>query len=1341
MPFFDYTQYNYTSSPNPTTKNSITSTAKDFGFRDFLLLKNLSPRYPQAFNLSPGTVRIGEPVLDTSINNNANVTPFGLPLEVEGLFRYDIAILPNRFKNENPNAPQVFDIEYIQQTQGMFGPIDFPQGTQSYPTSATQEVKDLGLFGKTEYANFRKNNTLYNLYLDESKQLDVSDYLSLQPIVATTQLTGYLDEYGDLNVGDTKRARIADIIGSVLNGQGVGISRSGIVSNFDVRASLAGRVLGATGVINDTKLGNIGAQQLAFSLANNAAFNLQQDLLGVFNVKDNILEVVRGDADVSFRPNYQITVSNNALGKAADYSARLLGFTLPKSYLNEAGSIFLSESNSANIERTNSMILNTGRGQVKALMNNVNANIIGTTDYDNPNTTAFRSGYVPGYKDNKGREAINPNLYAFYNSDKATIYNFVVTNPTNVIPEINYNREKMVSEYGFKSPEEQPFIGHRGEDNYDNRTVNTVGFSWGSFNSPDGSVNENADYSPLVGDKKSLLVKTQKLFNSKGMKNIVTAKGDVGHSSSQISSANNGAISKGSAVLAGNLYSSGVLNSSAAPENMFCRSWTTINRYDTVNNLIRHEGLKQDYPYRNKLNGSVLDDNGFVKVTPYSTDKKEDLKKFMFSIENLAWSDDLSNLPPCEQGSGDLLTGTKGRIMWFPPYNIQFNETSSVDWEATKFIGRGEPLYTYNNTERSGTLSFSIIVDHPSYVNQFKNTNVDDNFVASYFAGCVDKLSVGEINDIQVKTYMVPQQKVVTKEVEPPNFEIFFPNDEDNVNDILSTGYENGLMNNSPTPTNEIDYSVYQKGDGFGIGAYAGNFTSGTAWPDGTNFGLNGWKNKIQLDGSSYNGWIDSNYITALNDYLIEKCPNCVITITSFASKQGNKDINKKLADARTNSIYDYLYPKLFVGKDDVYKRKRILKSTNNKEIDSVGCNPQSGSKTDTKGCKEARKSSITFRFDANLIDNAVLQPSPVVNQPNDVTNEIKNRFYTECDYFDKLVTTNKFVFDKFRDKIKYFHPSFHSMTPEGLNSRLNFLHQCTRQGPTNEAKGATNLAFGRAPVCILRIGDFYNTKVVFDSLTIDYEPLVWDINPEGVGVQPMIANVNLSFKFLGGSSLLGPINRLQNALSFNYYANTQVYDPRADYIATKSDLDELLKNKNIEETEAINKNLTLSIDGEYGIVGGIKNMGTQIEKPNLNTSSKPQVNQVIANNINNGPSTLQPAGQQPPVSPNTNSGSDYDRIDFNFVSLTYEPNKEMLTSQFIIKGGSLTSNKTFRLYLTDNNTVTYELGVGEIDAQNNNTQVFSFELPNNLEDGHDYFILAKFKEGTKPQNFTYIKI
>ena len=45
-----------------------------------------------------------------------------------------------------------------------------------------------------------------------------------------------------------------------------------------------------------------------------------------------------------------------------------------------------------------------------------------------------------------------------------------------------------------------------------------------------------------------------------------------------------------------------------------------------------------------------------------------------------------------------------------------------------------------------------------------------------------------------------------------------------------------------------------------------------------------------------------------------------------------------------------------------------------------------------------------------------------------------------------------------------------------------------------------------------------------------------------------MFANVNITFTFVGGSDITGPIARLQNAASFNYYANTSIYDRRSDY-------------------------------------------------------------------------------------------------------------------------------------------------------------------------------------------------
>ena len=127
-------------------------------------------------------------------------------------------------------------------------------------------------------------------------------------------------------------------------------------------------------------------------------------------------------------------------------------------------------------------------------------------------------------------------------------------------------------------------------------------------------------------------------------------------------------------------------------------------------------------------------------------------------------------------------------------------------------------------------------------------------------------------------------------------------------------------------------------------------------------------------------------------------------------------------------------------------------------------------------------------------------------------------------------------------------------MTPEGLNARLTFLNQCVRPGDTLPIKGssdrsdmnARNTTFGPPPICVLRIGDFYHSKVIIRNVNITYDNSIWDLNPEGIGVQPMIADVQLDITFIGGQGLERPVERLQNALSSNFYANTEVYDPRS---------------------------------------------------------------------------------------------------------------------------------------------------------------------------------------------------
>lgn len=164
-------------------------------------------------------------------------------------------------------------------------------------------------------------------------------------------------------------------------------------------------------------------------------------------------------------------------------------------------------------------------------------------------------------------------------------------------------------------------------------------------------------------------------------------------------------------------------------------------------------------------------------------------------------------------------------------------------------------------------------------------------------------------------------------------------------------------------------------------------------------------------------------------------------------------------------------------------------------------------------------------------------------------------RYDNEGEFFQALSIDHPFIVRKINDKIRYFDPAFHSISPEGFNARLTFLQQCTRQGNTYNAEMgnmAGNMAFGRPPICVLRIGDFWYNKIVIERVSINYggeKDLQWDLNLEGIGVMPMYADVDISFKFIGGSDLAGPIARLQNAMSFNYYANTSVYDNRAEMV------------------------------------------------------------------------------------------------------------------------------------------------------------------------------------------------
>jgi len=908
----------------------------------------------------------------------------------------------------------------------------------------------------------------------------------------------------------------------------------------------------------------------------------------------------------------------------------------------------------------------------------------------------------------------------------------------------------------------------------------------------------------ITQSTQSLLSKTQKLFQNGKIETMLTEVGRYKSDGDKDINENN-RQSRGRNLTAKN------------NDSNFCRVWTATNQYNKISSLIRPfddinttklnkdlSRVRRDGAGSDALNKyGVLQSDGFVKIAPYKDDKftKDDIKKYMFSIENLAWKDSIDSL--IKDTSQDGPNG--GRLMWFPPYDITFNETTSVNWNSDTFIGRGEPVYTYVNTERSGTLNFKVIVDHPSIINYYKQSNDEsNNSIAQeddylrFFAGCdVLNLPTGTTKIVDSPAPVKKSTPVTPRTI---TFNVYFPNNYSGIKDGFDDavtylregencsisggpGYEmligpwSGLTSNSasmgePCYGNNYYYRVdseqklkpeqYEDMASFGLNSTSSN-TDDSSYSfsdvydsietsdkevinqdeirskqvthdynkaiidfDAANLELIDAKNELKIavginnPNNINNGSTESIRVTnAINNYNTKnqialeaaKLDNSVngiksisvnLTVSIDDTGKSNtvstfpdmKDLNLKkqiYLDAQKNVLnylnictvyanqlaslvpgttgYTDMETNYFEAKSDYqfaldgdlsdtgyftgsihfnesnnsYLISKPSTTTYNEiyqtlldatDITIVGSASKHGIETqnltlvenrgaiiknwlmkynktakynfgsaystasvepdkDTSSekAKKDRFAKVTITTIPNSINieseakkSGLTTITPSVNTGKTNTSNIgpvriKKSMYgyyndptstdpmtrlrnDEAMFFQRLGddSLGKIIEGKLSEKIKYFHPAFHSSTPEGFNSRLTFLHQCTRQGPTlstsdnrTSGRSSTNMAFGRPPICVLRIGDFYHTKVIFESLNIDFDPLVWDLNQEGVGVQPMIATISMNFKFIGGSDLTGPIARLQNAITFNFFANASVYDDRTDRKRTGS--------------------------------------------------------------------------------------------------------------------------------------------------------------------------------------------
>ena len=1196
-------------------------------------------------------------------------------------------------------SPTIVSNNYVQYLS-THTPVGLPF-TVTYGTGVLAPILNLQQLG----AIWREASYTYNEYQAEPIEYSDSGEVIGGDVKGSNSVKpSYLDANGKLNIKDGDNDKAYNLITSLAKG-GVGFNKNGgsdysIVNNNDIRNTIVGRALSAGGLISDTDLGIIGAQRLAISLANNAAFKLQKETIGRVNL--DVFSWIDGKKDDFIVPNYEITVPAGLLGKAVDFLGDLAGFTRPKSQMKTEFFSFderFTPTGIGNIARANGMLETTGKGQVIALFRNMQANLL--------NSNFTKQGYAPGIVNKRvdGDDAFVHNVYAYGDSNgeilEDTKYdsangigngNGRWTNTDGSGFEGDYFAYKTDGNGGnFGTATESDFIWSDTTINIDKNGSNTLIKDANTIFGDSPSEGEtNSLYQP---NRKSILYKTKELFKYGNIATLVNGHLTMTEKSQiQSSVLSNGMMSKGNAALTSSYLTKGA---SGVERNLvYCRTWTPMDKYDEVSDLIRHKSVNPDggnYLRNKPLSAfSILENTGFVKIARYATDS-DTVRRHMFSIENLAWKDfpwadaesGKKDMPFCEKGPYG------GRIMWFPPYDIKFSENTSVNWDKHNFIGRGEPMYTYNNTERTGQISFKVIIDHPNELNYRDKNNIfkttafgdEDDHYASYFAGCNlnDILTQEEIADIPEEKPKPTIPITDTPKVPmPPQFRVFFPNDNytypndypeyesgvvtaagiSNIRTIehkgtvtttviKKTGYElkhgsstpniDKYIGVAPDPNNDNKYRNYnlymgklegepdtdppRLGPVTTIGMLANDYNANkidyTANPDGKylglgfinivneklvgcvteyyvdryNYGLNGNRFDVSKGtdyeltlpgnetyaGCRWSGWLAASdmdhkcqvsYLEALKNHMHYEtgpCKDCVIKIIGYASKQCDcekvgqtcAERNQTLSDKRAESVKKFLEEKL-IDPADPFASKRI------KKVDGKGQTSQfnslveeedrcvANSPTDISGCKMNRRVNVLFEHDPSITKKdgyKELAPA-IISKSKKTAEKAKAKiraYYKECDYFAKLLEKDPFTFKKLTDKIKFFSPAFHSTTPEGFNSRLTFLQQCTRQGPsvygsTDNGKKPDNLVFGRPPVCILRIGDFYYSKIIIESLSIDYEPLVWDLNPEGVGVQPMIANVSMNFAFIGGSSLDGPISKLQNALSFNYYANTGLF-------------------------------------------------------------------------------------------------------------------------------------------------------------------------------------------------------
>ena len=656
------------------------------------------------------------------------------------------------------------------------------------------------------------------------------------------------------------------------------------------------------------------------------------------------------------------------------------------------------------------------------------------------------------------------------------------------------------------------------------------------------------------------------------------------------------------------------------------RQHSALDPYNRFAKTIRFNG---NNVYGGNEN-SVIYDRVLPRIhptTPLDSSGVPNNKNLMFSLENLAIrviSKDGVGIIDDEFGSAIPVSEVgpfNGRQMWFSPYGMELNESTQAKFESTVMVGRNEPMYNYMNSERSATLSFMLIIDYPPQLKNYRGSDKHKK-VAEFFAFGGNDYNPEPIpnnppkkytkNTIHIDTITGPIDTAEPDEKPSPAISISFPNDfpkEKDVNTAFDTMYKTNQYEIVPGCKSAdglisefgINKNVYfvtgltgkAEEKTLKLTSFSGSqYTqSGITGQDGSECLLNKELKRI-FENTANRHYYDVVIKGGASKLYTEQNPNDI---------KEEKDYNKKLGLRRARATKKLIEERIKVLFGD-YPEKLginiIFEESSEGTTGSDLANQSNATKAaiNNNATKEERYAEINIRRNSIIPIKKVPLLSPVDittinllgkdnnglakmesqsgrNANQDIMQERKGD--VQSDGGDGAILSG---FQSVEGN--YYYPAFHSQTPEDFHRRLTFLQQCMRQGAAkrydtvndNGILRARNSVFGRQPICILRVGDFFYTKVIIDNLTIDYTDTTWDMNPEGFGMQPMIAKVTLQMKVMGGQSLKGPIDALQNAVTFNHYANSN-FTNKGMYARPAE--------------EATNQDLYMNgVDGKSGLLG-----------------------------------------------------------------------------------------------------------------------------------------------------------